>query len=163
AADVHGLSPVEAFTVDTIVPEPLRLSCELEDLQCDPPADACLVPIKGDFLFHCHIEEHMMSGLGGLVRARSRIWIDPKTAWSSELRLPLDDGRNDLEWADLTRCDDCEHEGHDHVGHPRPHNPCCGLDEVATDDRPHGHDHAHAHDHPGDCDPKVCPHNHTHL
>jgi hypothetical protein len=57
------------------------------------------VRVKGDFLYHCHIEEHMMAGLGGLVRARDWVWVDPETAWSSDLRLPLDDGRNDLEWA----------------------------------------------------------------
>jgi FtsP/CotA-like multicopper oxidase with cupredoxin domain len=70
AADVHGLSPVESFVTETEVPRALRLPCELEELQCDPPPDACRVRVKGDFLFHCHIEEHMMRGLAGLVRAR---------------------------------------------------------------------------------------------
>jgi plastocyanin len=156
AADVHGLSPVEAFTIDTMVPEPLRLPCELGELQCDPPADACLVRVKGDFLFHCHIEEHMMAGLGGLVRARNWVWVDPETARSSDLRLPLDDARNDLEWADLARCQDCDHAGHEQEGHPRPHNPCCGSHLTAADDHPHSHDH------PGHRDPKACPHDHAH-
>ena len=41
----------------------------------DPPENACRVRIRGDFLFHCHVEEHMMAGLAGLVRARQYIWI----------------------------------------------------------------------------------------
>src|SRR5262249_17380571 len=50
AADVHSLSPVESFTTDTEVPAALRLPCALEELQCDPPAEACQVRLKGDFL-----------------------------------------------------------------------------------------------------------------
>ena len=152
AADVRGLSPVESATIDTVVPAPLRLPCELEELQCDPPEDACLVRIKGDFLFHCHIEEHMMAGLGGLVRARDEIWVDPATAWSGDLRLPLDDRRNDLDWVDLTRCGDCDRGRWS----PRPHNACCGTETVAETS------HAHSHDQRGHCDPKACSHDHGH-
>ncbi|WP_161988701.1 galactose oxidase-like domain-containing protein [Pedococcus bigeumensis] len=164
AADVHGLSPAEGFTADTIVPAALRLPCELQDLQCDPPDDACRVRVKGDFLFHCHLEEHMMAGLAGLVRARDWVWVDPKTAWSSDLRLPLDDGRNDLDWVDLVRCGDCATGDHDHPHtHTKPHNPCCGIPED-DDDHP-GHPARHhgvtAHD-GTDCDPKQCPHDHAH-
>src|SRR5262249_4282873 len=67
AADVHALSPAESFVADTAVPDPVRLPCDLEELQCEPPESACRVPVKGDFLFHCHLEEHMMGGLAGLV------------------------------------------------------------------------------------------------
>ncbi len=160
AADVHGLSPAEGFTADTIVPAPVRLPCELEEMQCDPPEDACRVRVKGDFLFHCHLEEHMMAGLAGLVRARDWVWVDAATAWSSDLRLPLDDGRNDLDWVDLVRCGDCATGDHDHPHpHTKPHNPCCG---VADDDHhPSDHDRTHAHD-GTDCDPKQCPHDHAH-
>ncbi len=100
------------------MPAILRLPCDLEDLQCDPPDDACRVRVKGDFLFHCHLEEHMMAGLAGLVRARDWVWVDPKTVWSSDLRLPLDVGRNDLDWVDLVRRGDCATGDHDH---PHPH------------------------------------------
>ena len=159
AADVHGLSPAEGFTADTIVPAAVRLPCELEDLQCDPPDDACRVRVKGDFLFHCHLEEHMMAGLAGLVRARDWVWVDPKTAWSSDLRLPLDDGRNDLDWVDLVRCGDCATGDHDHPHpHTKGHNPCCG-----TPDAHEAGDHERTHAHDGsDCDPKQCPHDHAH-
>ena len=60
AADVHPLSPAESFVADTLIPDPVRLPCVLADLQCDPPPGACRVPVRGDFLFHCHLEEHMM-------------------------------------------------------------------------------------------------------
>lgn len=166
AADVHGLSPAEGFSADTIVPAALRLPCDLQDLQCDPPDDACRVRVKGDFLFHCHLEEHMMAGLAGLVRARDWVWVDPKTAWSSNLRLPLDDGRNDLDWVDLVRCGDCATGEHDHPHpHTKPHNPCCGIpDDQHAPDHPHDlahHDRITGHD-GTDCDPKQCTHDHAH-
>jgi FtsP/CotA-like multicopper oxidase with cupredoxin domain len=104
AGDVHGLSPVESFVTDTEVPRALRLPCELEELQCDPPADACRVRLKGDFLFHCHIEEHMMAGLAGLVRAREYVWLTDKLAGELTVNLPLDDGSNQCPVVDLDRC-----------------------------------------------------------
>ena len=104
ASDVHSLSPVESFVIDTEVPPALRLPCELEALQCDPPEDACRVRVKGDFLFHCHIEEHMMAGLAGLVRARDWIWITRELVQRLQLKLPLDDGLNECPVVDLNRC-----------------------------------------------------------
>ena len=111
AGDVHGLSPVESFVVDTEVPRAVVLPCELEELQCDPPPDACRLRVKGDFLFHCHIEEHMMAGLAGLVRARDYVWLTEKVADEIKLELPLDDGSNECPTVDLYRC------------RPRPHQP----------------------------------------
>jgi plastocyanin len=73
ASDVHGLSPLESFVTDTEVPAAMRLPCALQEFQCEPNLDACRVRLKGEFLFHCHIEEHMMAGLAGLVRARE--WV----------------------------------------------------------------------------------------
>jgi len=113
SADVHALSPVESFVIDTEVPCALRLPCELEELQKCPPRDACLTTVCGDFLFHCHIEEHMMAGLAGLLRARQKIWITEQALKRSALVLPLgccDDG---CAPADLKRC---EHR-------PRPQPP----------------------------------------
>lgn len=80
AIDVHPLSPVEAFTIDTEVPRALWLPGALQELQerRRKPRGACQVPIRGDFLFHCHLEEHMMLGLAGLVRSRERIWVTEK-------------------------------------------------------------------------------------
>lgn len=92
AIDVHPLSPLEGFTIDTIVPEPLRLPHKLEEFQHDHHKDACRVPIRGDFLFHCHIESHMMSGLSGLVRSKRHIWIDEQLLHELDFLLPLDDG-----------------------------------------------------------------------
>jgi FtsP/CotA-like multicopper oxidase with cupredoxin domain len=104
ASDVHGLSPVETFVADTTVPRAVRLPCELEDLQCDPPDDACQVLVKGDFLFHCHVEEHMMAGLAGLVRSQEKVWITRDLAAKLTIRLPLDDGANECPVVDVNRC-----------------------------------------------------------
>lgn len=104
AADVHPLSPVESFVTDTEAPRALRLPCELEELQCDPADDACRIRIKGDFLFHCHIEEHMMAGLAGLVRSREHIWVTEQAVKELPLRPPLDDGLNECPVVDIDRC-----------------------------------------------------------
>lgn len=103
-SDVHSLSPVESFVTDTEAPPALRLPCVLEELQCDPPPDACRVRIKGDFLFHCHIEEHMMQGLAGLLRSREYIWITRAVAKQLSIELPYDDGSNDCSHVDIFRC-----------------------------------------------------------
>ncbi len=94
AIDVHPLSPVESFTIDTEVPPALWLPDVLEDLQerRRKPRGACQVPIRGDFLFHCHLEEHMMLGLAGLVRSRARIWVTEKVLAALDIELPYDDG-----------------------------------------------------------------------
>ncbi|WP_051179518.1 galactose oxidase-like domain-containing protein [Nocardia concava] len=105
AADVHSLSPVESFVTDTVAPPALRLPCELERLQCDPPADACRVRVKGEFLFHCHIEDHMMAGLAGLVRSREYLWVTAEAADCLPFELPYDDGSNSCPQVDPARCE----------------------------------------------------------
>jgi FtsP/CotA-like multicopper oxidase with cupredoxin domain len=93
AIDVHPLSPTEGFVIDTVVPRPLPfLPDALEDLQERHPEEACRVTIRGDFLFHCHIEEHMMQGLAGLVRARDHLWVTADALDALEVVLPYDDG-----------------------------------------------------------------------
>jgi plastocyanin len=104
AADVHKLSPAESFVADTVAPPALRLPCALEDLQCEPPASACRVRLKGNFLFHCHIEEHMMRGLAGLLRARQYVWVTEEVLKRIDVELPYDDGSNDCGHVDLQRC-----------------------------------------------------------
>ncbi|MGH9931318.1 MAG: LodA/GoxA family CTQ-dependent oxidase [Pyrinomonadaceae bacterium] len=104
ASDVHSLSPVETFVTNTVVPPALRLPCVLEQLQCDPPAGACRVRLKGDFLFHCHIEEHMMQGLAGLIRAREYVWLTAEVAKQLQIDLPYDDGSNECPHVDPLRC-----------------------------------------------------------
>jgi FtsP/CotA-like multicopper oxidase with cupredoxin domain len=95
ASDVHGLSPVETFVVDTEVPSVVRLPAEVQKLQEHHPTDACRVPVRGDFLFHCHVEDHMMQGLAGLVRARDGVWITEAARKHLQVELPL------------ASCDDC--------------------------------------------------------
>jgi FtsP/CotA-like multicopper oxidase with cupredoxin domain len=127
AADVHSLSPVESFVTDTLGPEALRLPCELEELQCDPPEDACRVQIKGEFLFHCHLESHMMGGLAGLVRSRQWIWLTADVADALPLQLPYDDGANSCPHVDLMRCAPEPPPQRPSEGHPeqtgRPQRP----------------------------------------
>src|SRR5262245_6290105 len=90
----------------------MRLPCALEEFQCEPHLDACRVRIKGEFLFHCHIEEHMMAGLAGLVRARQYIWITDAIARQLEIELPYDDDLNSCPSVNLLRCQ--------RPGHPTP-------------------------------------------
>jgi FtsP/CotA-like multicopper oxidase with cupredoxin domain/streptogramin lyase len=159
ASDVHALSPVESFVIDTEVPCALRLPCELEELQKCPPRDACLVTLCGDFLFHCHIEEHMMTGLAGLVRARQKVWVTEKVLKQIELVLPLDCCGDECAPVDLKRC--LPHRqpqppgghGDDHGGHGSGHGGAthaAGVPEhvvmIEIEHHPHeavGDGHAH--------------------
>lgn len=127
ASDVHALSPVETFIVETEVPPALRLPCALEALQACPPEDACLVEVCADFLFHCHIEEHMMAGLAGVVRSRQRLWVTDAALKQSDLVLPSACCGDDCGWVDLKRC----------AGLHRPEQPPAPA--------PTG-EHGHAHD-----------------
>lgn len=104
ASDVHPLSPAQSFVIDTEVPEPLRLPCAWEEVQCDPPAGACRVRVRGDFLFHCHLEEHMMAGLAGLVRARRHLWVTDEMRKGLPYELPYDDDSDECEFVDTLRC-----------------------------------------------------------
>lgn len=120
AADVHGLSSLETFVTDTEIPPAMRLPHALEQFQWDPPENACRVRIRGDFLFHCHIEEHMMAGLAGLVRARQHIWISGDISRMCEVELPFDDGMNECPSVDMLRClRDHNEPASAHV-HPEP-------------------------------------------
>src|SRR5207245_2661969 len=44
----------------------------------------------GDFLFHCHIEEHMMQGLAGLIRAGEQLWVTEAALKKLPFVLPFD-------------------------------------------------------------------------
>jgi hypothetical protein len=125
-SDVHALSPAESFVADTVVPETVRLPCWLQELQCDPPADACRVRVSADFLFHCHLEEHMMGGLAGVLRSRDWVWMTDAAQKRLELALPYDDG-DDIPWVDMLRCHrragrppEHEHPEHEHPEHEHP-------------------------------------------
>jgi FtsP/CotA-like multicopper oxidase with cupredoxin domain len=127
AVDVHPLSPVEGFTIDTEVPQPLWLPPELDGLQAGhPPDDACQVPIRGDFLVHCHLEEHMMFGLAGLVRAQDRIWVTDAALDAVDIDLPYDDGNCCTEVDGTLPCGTGQHHpempgmGHHPMAEPMP-------------------------------------------
>ena len=134
ATDVHALSPAQTYVMDTEAPPAIRVPCALEPLQCDPPPAACRVPVKGEFLVHCHLEEHMMSGLAGLVRTKDWIWVSKEALAATDILLPYDDETNEVPWVDLTRCG--QHCPTDK--HPlRPgHEPAPSMEDHAP------HDHA---------------------
>jgi FtsP/CotA-like multicopper oxidase with cupredoxin domain len=87
AGDVHPLSPVESFVIDTEAPAVLRLPGADEDERGE---DECRVRLRGDFLFHCHVEEHMMGGLAGVVRSRQAIRLTQERLEQIGLALPFD-------------------------------------------------------------------------
>jgi plastocyanin len=120
ASDVHSLSPAESFVADTLVPDAVRLPGWLEELQCDPPPDACRVRVSADFLFHCHLEEHMMSGLAGILRSQQWVWMTDDATKRLNVQLPYDDG-DDTPWVDVLRCQPSQPHGRpvDHGQAPR--------------------------------------------
>jgi plastocyanin len=109
--DVRSLSPAESFVVETTAPPALLLPPEIEATQNPPhrPPDAKEYKLRGDFLFHCHVEMHMGQGLAGLVRSRQTVWLTPKQAdqLAKETGLPLDPGDNACPIVDLDRCAGC--------------------------------------------------------
>lgn len=109
AIDIRSLGPAESFQFETTAPPAILLPPEIEATQ-DPanrPADAKAYKVRGDFLFHCHVEMHMMEGLAGLVRSTQVIWLTDKQKETVEALtgLPLDSGRNDCPKVDAGRCD----------------------------------------------------------
>ncbi|WP_232487333.1 hypothetical protein [Azotobacter chroococcum] len=54
--------------------------------------DGHCVQLRGDFLFHCHAEIHMMMGHGGLVRASQEIEATKELKACLGFELPIDDG-----------------------------------------------------------------------
>jgi FtsP/CotA-like multicopper oxidase with cupredoxin domain len=124
ATDVHALSPAQTYVMDTEAPPAIRVPCALEPLQCDPPEAGCRIPVKGEFLVHCHLEEHMMSGLAGLVRSKDWIWVSKEALAATDILLPYDDATNEVGWVDLTRCGQhCPTGRHPHEPAPRPGAP----------------------------------------
>ncbi len=146
ASDVHALSPAESFVADTLAPDPVRLPCELDDLQCDPPEDACRVRVKGDFLVHCHLEEHMMGGLAGLLRSKRWVWVASDALAATDLVLPLD-APGDETWVDMRRCDaPCPTGKHDGK-HEVEHDSALGHNRESSGED-HDHDAGLGHGHP---------------
>ena len=113
AYDGRSLGPAESFVVETTAPPVLLLPGDIAKAQ-DPehrPKHAKKYHVRGDFLFHCHVEMHMMAGLAGLVRSRQTLWLTPEQAkrLAHETGLPLDHGDNDCPAVDSKHCEslDC--------------------------------------------------------
>ena len=70
------------------------------------PHNARPFRLRGDFLFHCHVEMHMMQGLAGLVRATQTVWLTRADAdlLRATTGLPLDPGDNSCPPVDFDRC-----------------------------------------------------------
>jgi plastocyanin len=96
--DVRSLGPAESFVLDTVVPPVLLLPEDIAKGQRPGrhPKGAKEYHLRGDFLFHCHVEMHMMGGLAGLVRAQQTVWLTDaqKHALETTVGLPLDPGDN---------------------------------------------------------------------
>ena len=76
AADVHSAQPGRVLRRRDGVAAG-RPACRASSRSCSAtrPTTPAACGVKGDFLFHCHIEEHMMAGLAGLVRSRDYAWL----------------------------------------------------------------------------------------
>jgi plastocyanin len=109
ALDTRSIGPAESFVVETTAPPVLLLPEEIAEAQ-EPehrPKHARKYILRGDFLFHCHVEMHMTQGLAGLVRSQQSVWLTPEQARhiAATTGLPLDDGENACPDVDLGRCD----------------------------------------------------------
>ena len=75
--DTRSLGPAESFWAETVVPDVVLLT-EREDRR--PPGKReekeKHIKVCGDFLFHCHVEMHMMQGMAGLIRAVQSIEVE---------------------------------------------------------------------------------------
>jgi FtsP/CotA-like multicopper oxidase with cupredoxin domain len=106
--DVRSIGPAESFVVETVAPPVLLLPDDIQ--RCQPPhrhpKDAKLYRLRGDFLFHCHVEMHMMGGLAGLVRSQQSVWLTPAQRHQLEttVGLPLDPGTNTCPPVVADRC-----------------------------------------------------------
>jgi plastocyanin len=107
--DSRSIGPAESFMVETAAPPVILLPADIEAMQ-EPHCrhkDAKAYHLRGDFLFHCHVEMHMMQGLAGLVRSRQTVWLTPDQAKkiAAESGLPLDHGGNACPPVDYHRCE----------------------------------------------------------
>ena len=110
AIDIRSIGPAESFVVETVAPPAILLPPDIERCQLPKhrPKNAVKVKLKGDFLFHCHVEMHMMMGLVGLLRSRQTVWLTPaqKTQLENTIGLHYDTGSNACPDTDEHRCED---------------------------------------------------------
>ena len=107
--DIRSIGPAESFIVDTVAPPVLLLPKHIQKYQKPHhrPHNARPFHLRGDFLFHCHVEMHMMQGLAGLVRATQTVWLTRADAdlLRATTGLPLDPGGNACPPVDFARCE----------------------------------------------------------
>jgi plastocyanin len=107
--DSRSIGPAESFVVETTAPPVILLPPDIEATQEPPhrPKGAHVYHLRGDFLFHCHVEMHMMQGLAGLVRSKQAVWLTKAqaTKLAAESGLPLDPGGNSCPPVDNDRCE----------------------------------------------------------
>jgi FtsP/CotA-like multicopper oxidase with cupredoxin domain len=101
--DTRSLGPAESFFAETVVPDVVLLT-EPEDRRRPHKKEKREKHVKvcGDFLFHCHVEMHMMQGMAGLVRAVQSIEVEDE----KELDFALNHNCQlfDCATIDSTRC-----------------------------------------------------------
>jgi plastocyanin len=109
AVDVRSIGPAESFVIETEAPPVLLLPPEIAETQDTKhrPKHAKRYELCGDFLFHCHVEMHMMSGLAGLVRSKQTLWLTDEQAEELEatIGLPSETCDNRCPDVDLDRCE----------------------------------------------------------
>ena len=108
--DSRSIGPAESFVVDTVAPPVILLPADIAATQ-EPkhrPRGARPYHLRGDFLFHCHVEMHMMQGLAGLVRSSQTVWLTAAQArrLQAESGLALDHGGNACPTVDDHRCEE---------------------------------------------------------
>ncbi|MER5174712.1 MAG: multicopper oxidase domain-containing protein [Candidatus Nitrosocosmicus sp.] len=115
--DVRSISPAESFIVDTTVPPVLLLSEEIKR-QSDKTPNAKKYTFRGDFLFHCHIEMHMMNGMVGIMRSRQQVWLTKEQFEKIQDEkgiFQLDSNDNDCPQIGNDHCEDTQMP--DHMNH----------------------------------------------
>lgn len=110
SVDSRSIGPAESFVVETTAPPVILLPVDIAATQ-DPkhrPKDARPYHLRGEFLFHCHVEMHMMQGLAGLVRSRQTVWLttDQAKRLRAEVGLQIDQGGNACPTVDDDRCEE---------------------------------------------------------
>jgi plastocyanin len=163
--DARSIGPAESFCVDTIVPPVILDPRRCEDghphghghgghshrsgghphdersEEQSPPGREKRYCLRGDFLVHCHVEMHMMSGMAALVRAVQTVKLDDKDLDQLCFTLPeASDAYCRLLGHDHDH--DHDHETHDHHphaggGHGHGHGHGIGSDDTCPDVDPH--------------------------
>ena len=113
--DTRSFGPGESFIVEATIPPVLLLNEEQARMQ-QPlyrPRTAKLFRLRGDFLFHCHEQDHLLKGMAGLVRSRQSVWLTQEMADAirRQTGLPLDDDSNNCPEVKPESCVDEENVG----------------------------------------------------